>query len=55
MDYDNKNTFTNEYGNKVSYIPEKWVTVGVYDFNNNHILTPLILCYYDKIIISDIF
>ena len=32
MDYDNKNTFTNEHGNKVSYIPEKWVTVGVYDF-----------------------
>lgn len=32
MDYDNKNTFSNEYGNKVSYIPEKWVTVGVYDF-----------------------
>jgi hypothetical protein len=31
LDYDNKYTFTNEAGNKVSYIPEKWVTVGVYD------------------------
>ena len=32
MDYDNKYSFTNEAGNKVSYIPEKWVTVGVYDY-----------------------
>lgn len=31
-DYDNKYTYTNEAGNKVSYIPEKWTTVGVYDF-----------------------
>lgn len=30
-DYDNKYTYTNEAGNKVSYITEKWMTVGVYD------------------------
>lgn len=32
MDHANKYSFTNEAGNKVSYIPEKWVTVGVYDY-----------------------
>lgn len=32
MDYDNKYSFTNEVGNKVTYIPEKWMTVGVYDY-----------------------
>lgn len=32
MDYANKYSFTNEVGNKVTYISEKWVTVGVYDY-----------------------
>lgn len=32
LDYDNKYSFTNEAGNKVSYFPEKWITVGVYDY-----------------------
>lgn len=32
LDYDNKYTFTNEAGNKVSYIPEKWLVTDVYDF-----------------------
>jgi hypothetical protein len=31
LDHDNKYTFTNEAGNKVTYIPEKWQVVGVYD------------------------
>lgn len=32
IDHANKYTFTNEAGNEVSYIPEKWITVGVYDY-----------------------
>lgn len=32
FDYDNEYTFKNEVGNKVSFIPEKWITVGVYDY-----------------------
>jgi len=31
FDYDNKYSFTNEAGNRVTYIPEKWVAIGVYD------------------------
>lgn len=32
MDYDNKYTYDTESGSKVSLIPEKWMTVGVYDY-----------------------
>ena len=32
IDEDNAYSFTNEYGNKAALIPEKWVTVGVYDY-----------------------
>ena len=31
VDYDNKYTYTTESGSKVTLIPEKWVTLGVYD------------------------
>jgi hypothetical protein len=32
VDYDNRYTYTTDSGSKVTLIPEKWVTVGVYDF-----------------------
>ena len=32
MDYENKYTYSTESGQKVSLIPEKWVTVAVYDY-----------------------
>lgn len=32
MDFDNKYDYSTESGTKVSLIPEKWVTVGVYDY-----------------------
>lgn len=32
MDHDNKYTYSTESGSKVTLIPEKWVTVGVYDY-----------------------
>lgn len=32
MDFENKYDYKTESGTKVSLIPEKWVTVGVYDF-----------------------
>jgi hypothetical protein len=32
MDYEQKYTYSTESGQKVSLIPEKWVTVGVYDY-----------------------
>jgi hypothetical protein len=31
MDLDNSYSFVNENGNRTTLIPEKWVTVGVYD------------------------
>jgi hypothetical protein len=31
MDHDNKYVYKTESGQRVSYTPEKWVTVGVYD------------------------
>jgi len=31
MDHDNAYSYTTESGNKVKFILEKWVTVGVYD------------------------
>lgn len=31
MDYDNKYVYKTESGNRMSYVPEKWMTVGVYD------------------------
>ena len=31
MDYDNKYVYKSESGQKMTYIPTKWVTVGVYD------------------------
>lgn len=32
MDKENAYTYQNESGSKVTLIPEKWMTVGVYDF-----------------------
>lgn len=32
MDYENAYTFSNENGVSVTLIPEKWLTVQVYDF-----------------------
>jgi hypothetical protein len=32
VDYDNKYTYSTESGSRVSLIPEKWVTLGVYDY-----------------------
>jgi hypothetical protein len=32
MDYEQKYTYVTESGQKISLIPEKWVTVGVYDY-----------------------
>lgn len=32
LDHENKYSYTNEYGNKVTYIPEKWITTKVFDF-----------------------
>ena len=31
-DEDNAYTFFNEYGQKTTWIPEKWITLGVYDY-----------------------
>ncbi len=32
MDLENVYSYTNEFGSRVTLIPEKWVTVGVYDY-----------------------
>ena len=32
MDYEQKYTYVTESGQKISLIPEKWVTIGVYDY-----------------------
>lgn len=32
VDEDNAYTYINEYGNRATTIPLKWVTVGVYDY-----------------------
>lgn len=32
IDPDNAYSFVNENGNRTTLIPEKWVTVGVYDY-----------------------
>ena len=32
VDYDNKYTYSTESGNRVTLIPEKWITLGVYDY-----------------------
>lgn len=32
MDEENTYSYTNEVGSRVTLIPEKWVTVGVYDY-----------------------
>ncbi len=32
IDYENKYTYSTESGSRVTLIPEKWVTVGVYDY-----------------------
>lgn len=32
VDYDSKYTYTTDSGSKVTLIPEKWVTLGVYDY-----------------------
>lgn len=31
-DLDNSYTFVNENGNRTTLIPEKWITLGVYDY-----------------------
>lgn len=31
MDHDNAYTYQNESGRKVTYTPEKWITIKVYD------------------------
>ena len=32
MDYDNKRVYKTESGNRMTYVPEKWMTVGVFDY-----------------------
>jgi hypothetical protein len=32
MDYDNKYVYKSESGQKMTYVPTKWVTVGVFDY-----------------------
>lgn len=32
MDHENSYTYRNETGTSVTLIPEKWITIGVYDF-----------------------
>ena len=32
MDYDNKYAYKSESGQKMSYIPTKWTTIGVFDY-----------------------
>jgi len=31
LDYDHKYSFISEEGKRVTLVPEKWITVGVYD------------------------
>lgn len=32
LDYENAYSFTNDVGNKTSFIPEKWIVTNVYDY-----------------------
>jgi hypothetical protein len=32
IDYDNKYVYKSESGHRLTYIPEKWMTVGVFDW-----------------------
>lgn len=32
MDYDNKYVYKSESGQKMTYVPTRWVTVGVFDY-----------------------
>jgi hypothetical protein len=32
MDYENKYVYKSETGSNLTYIPTKWVTVGVFDY-----------------------
>lgn len=32
MDHENKYTYKSESGSQMTYIPTKWITVGVYDY-----------------------
>lgn len=32
MDHENAYSYSSESGNKVTFIPEKWITIKVYDF-----------------------
>lgn len=32
MDYENKYAYKNESGGSLTYIPTKWITVGVFDY-----------------------
>lgn len=38
LDYENSYSFTNEVGNKVTYIPEKWICTKVFDLMGELIL-----------------
>lgn len=31
IDHENSYSYTNEYGNKATYIPTRWITIKVYD------------------------
>lgn len=32
MDFDNKYVYENDAGLKITFVPDKWVTVGVFDY-----------------------
>lgn len=32
MDYDNKYVYKSETGQRMTYVPTKWMTVGVFDY-----------------------
>lgn len=32
MDHENAYSYSNESGNKITFVPEKWITIAVYDF-----------------------
>lgn len=32
MDYDNKYVYKSESGQRMTYVPTKWMTVGVFDY-----------------------
>jgi len=32
LDFDNRYSYVDEFGRRVSSLPTKWVTIGVYDY-----------------------